>query len=42
MDTLIEIAGRLGYIQDKDVVLNEINAVAGLLARLRASLKDDL
>jgi four helix bundle protein len=41
LDTLAEIAGNLGYLADKDALLHEISQVAGLLARLRSSLKDD-
>jgi four helix bundle protein len=40
MDTLVEISGNLGYIEDKTSLLDEINQVAGLLARLRASLSE--
>ena len=42
MDTLVEIAGKLGYIQDKDPIHHEINQIGGLLARLRSSLKDEV
>lgn len=41
MDTLVEIAGNLGYLPDKAPLLHEINQVAGLLARMRSSLKEE-
>lgn len=41
LDTHVEIALRLGYLRN-DRLLNEINAVAGLLLGLSASVKKKL
>jgi four helix bundle protein len=40
IDTLVEIAGNLGYLENKMELQETVNQVAGLLARLRSSLNE--
>jgi four helix bundle protein len=40
LDTMIDIAGRLGYLADPAVSQSLIDAVSGLISKLRQSLPD--
>jgi four helix bundle protein len=40
LDTLVDIAGRLGYLPDPASTQSLIDAVSGLVSKLRQSLPD--
>jgi four helix bundle protein len=39
LDTLVEIAVRLGYVQNAETAVSRIDALSGLISKLRSSIR---